>query len=143
VVRPYAQKAKWKDPEQPVKWLTDMFNKCGPAGARAAWLHCCLHLRSRPTARISPGPPAPAAPLPACRYVPGTIFEMRKSFSHITPLGTMNWVTTLVNILEGCLRPENLSNKADQGLFEMYFVFAIIWAFGGALVEKDGINYRR
>jgi hypothetical protein len=25
----------------------------------------------------------------------------------------------------------------------MYFVFAMIWAFGGALVEKDGINYRR
>jgi hypothetical protein len=25
----------------------------------------------------------------------------------------------------------------------MYFVFACIWAFGGALVEKDGINYRR
>ncbi len=103
MVRPYAQKAKWKDPEQPVKWLTDMFNK----------------------------------------YVPGTIFEMRKSFSHITPLGTMNWVTTLVNILEGCLKPENLSNKADQALFEMYFVFAVIWAFGGALVEKDGIAYRK
>ena len=25
----------------------------------------------------------------------------------------------------------------------MYFVFAAIWAFGGALVEKDGIDYRR
>lgn len=50
---------------------------------------------------------------------------------------------TLVNILEGILRPENLSNKAEQGLFEMYFVFAAIWAFGGALVDKDGISYRR
>jgi dynein heavy chain len=30
-----------------------------------------------------------------------------------------------------------------QSLFEMYFVFAAIWAFGGALVEKDGINYRK
>jgi dynein heavy chain len=28
-------------------------------------------------------------------------------------------------------------------MFEMYFVFAMIWAFGGALCEKDGINYRR
>lgn len=25
----------------------------------------------------------------------------------------------------------------------MYFVFAAIWAFGGALVEKDGTDYRR
>lgn len=50
---------------------------------------------------------------------------------------------TLVNILEGVLKPESLSNKGEQGLFEMYFVFAAIWAFGGALVDKDGINYRR
>jgi hypothetical protein len=75
--------------------------------------------------------------------VPDTIFEMKKSYRHITPLSTMNFVTTLTNILEGVLKPENLSNKADQALFEMYFVFAAIWAFGGALVEKDGIDYRR
>jgi hypothetical protein len=55
----------------------------------------------------------------------------------------MNLVTTLVNTLEGLLKPENLSNKADQPLFETYFVFAAIWAFGGALVEKDGVDYRR
>eukprot|EP00879_Flechtneria_rotunda_P027778 GHRR01029772.1.p1 GENE.GHRR01029772.1~~GHRR01029772.1.p1 ORF type:complete len:1069 (+),score=390.30 GHRR01029772.1:36-3209(+) len=103
VVRPYAEKAKWKDPNQPVKWLSDMCDK----------------------------------------YVPDTIFEMKKSFSHITPLSTMNFITTLTNILEGVMNPENLSNKSEQGLFEMYFVFAAIWAFGGALVEKDGINYRR
>eukprot|EP00877_Chromochloris_zofingiensis_P015255 jgi/Chrzof1/9984/Cz04g22250.t1 len=103
VVKPYAEKAKWKDPSLPVKWLSELFDK----------------------------------------YVPESTFEMKKSFSHITPLGTMNFITTLVNILEGVLRPDNLSNKADQALFEMYFVFAAIWAFGGALVEKDGINYRR
>ena len=74
-------------------------------------------------------------------YVPGALFEMKKSYSHITPLGTMNWVTSLVNILEGCIKPENLNNKADASLFEMYFVFAMIWAFGGGLTEKDGINY--
>eukprot|EP00967_Tisochrysis_lutea_P092860 scaffold133997_cov20-Tisochrysis_lutea.AAC.3 len=67
---------------------------------------------------------------------------MKKSYNHITPLATMNFVTTLVNILEGCLKPENISNRADQALFEMYFVFGLIWAFGGALCEKDGINYR-
>lgn len=77
------------------------------------------------------------------KYVPDTIFEMKKSYRHITPLSTMNFVTTLTNILEGVLKPDNLSNKAEQSLFEMYFVFAAIWAFGGALVEKDGIDYRR
>ncbi|CAD7704939.1 unnamed protein product [Ostreobium quekettii] len=103
VARPYAVAAKWKDPDVPVGWLAEMFDK----------------------------------------YVGPSIFEMKKSFSTITPLATMNFVTTLVNILEGCLKPENVSNKADQALFEMYFAFAMIWAFGSALCEKDGINYRK
>lgn len=103
VVKDYAVRAKWKDPELPVQWLSDYFD----------------------------------------RYIPDTILEMKKSFSPITPLGTMNHVTSLTHILEGCLKPETLSNKADQSLFEMYFVFAVIWAFGGALCEKDGINYRQ
>ncbi|KAK9817742.1 hypothetical protein WJX72_001478 [[Myrmecia] bisecta] len=103
VVRPYAEKAKWKDPEQPVSWMKEMFT----------------------------------------RYVPPTIFEMKKSFSPITPLNTMNYVTTLVNILEGCLKPENMNNKTEQAMFEVVFVFAMIWAFGGALCEKDGISYRK
>jgi dynein heavy chain, axonemal len=103
IAKPYAEKAKWKDPTVPVGWLREMFDK----------------------------------------YVPPTIFEMKKAYSHITPLATMNFCNTLVNILEGCLRPENLNSKADHGMFEMYFVFAMVWAFGGALCEKDGINYRK
>lgn len=27
------------------------------------------------------------------KYLPNTIHEMKKSFSHITPLGTMNFIT--------------------------------------------------
>lgn len=100
--RPYADKAKWKDVEQPIGWMRDLFVK----------------------------------------YVPPTIFEMKKAYSPVTPLNAMNYVTTLVNILEGCLKPENLNNKADQPMFEMMFAFAMIWAFGGALCEKDGISYR-
>lgn len=44
---------------------------------------------------------------------------------------------------QGLLRPENLPAKAEQPLFEMAFVFACVWAFGGALCEKDGIKYRQ
>lgn len=100
--RPYAEKAKWKDVEQPITWMRELFAK----------------------------------------YVPPTIFEMKKSYSPVTPLNAMNYVTTLVNILEGCLKPDNLNNKADQPMFEMMFAFGMIWAFGGALCEKDGISYR-
>jgi hypothetical protein len=58
--RPYAEKAKWTDPEAPSRLLRELFAK----------------------------------------YVPATIFEMRKSFSHIVPLGAMNFVGTLCSILE-------------------------------------------
>lgn len=55
--------------------------------------------------------PAPA-PLPAAQA------WLRASPRHDPPPpllpGTMNLVTTLVNTLEGLLKPENLSNKADQ-----------------------------
>ena len=61
------------------------------------------------------------------KYIPPTIIEMKKSYSHVTPLSTMNFLTTMVNILEGCIKPENVNNKADQAMFEMYFVFALIW----------------
>ncbi|KAI3429649.1 hypothetical protein D9Q98_005734 [Chlorella vulgaris] len=77
------------------------------------------------------------------KYVPPTVFEMRKTFSHIVPLGPMNFVGTLCSIIEGLLRPENLPAKADPALFEMAFVFACVWAFGGALCEKDGVKYRQ
>ena len=77
------------------------------------------------------------------KYVPDTLFEMRKSYVAITPLNTMNYVTSLVNILEGLLKPENLNNKATQELFELYFVFAMVWAFGSGMCEKDGIHYKR
>ena len=67
--RAYADKAKWADPEQPLRWLRELFGK----------------------------------------YVPPTLFELRRSFSHVVPLGTMNFVTTLCHILEvgrlvGCAR---------------------------------------
>lgn len=78
------------------------------------------------------------------KYCPATIFEIKRAYDHITPLNTMNFVTALVNILEGCLMLDNsITNKADQPLFELLFVFAIIWSFGGALNEKDGVSYRK
>lgn len=104
VMPEYAAKAKWKDPTQPGKWVTELVEK----------------------------------------YCPTAIFEMKKAYDHITPLNTMNFVTSLTNVLEGCLMLDGaISNKADAALFEMLFVFAMVWAFGGGLNEKDGINYRR
>jgi dynein heavy chain, axonemal len=78
------------------------------------------------------------------KYCPAAVTEMKRAYDHVTPLNTMNFINTLTNILEGCLMLDaSVTNKADQPLFEMLFAFAMIWAFGGALTEKDGINYKR
>ena len=77
------------------------------------------------------------------KYVPATLEAIRKNFSYITPLPKMNLVSTLTNILEGLFTAENLSNKSEQVHFEQYFYFAMIWAFGGGLSTKDGIDYRK
>ena len=76
------------------------------------------------------------------KYVPDALIEMKKNFSYVTPLTVMNLVGTLTSILEGVVTPQNINNKCDETVFETYFAFAFIWSFGGALSEKDGINYR-
>ena len=63
---------------------------------------------------------------------------MKKDFQHITPLETMNFCTTLTNILTGMLKKENLNAKADQAAFETYFVLAMVWAFGGGCWMDGG-----
>lgn len=43
------------------------------------------------------------------KYLPNTIFEMMKSFSHITPLGTMNFVTVSWPVSAQCtMQPTGL-----------------------------------
>lgn len=77
------------------------------------------------------------------RYLPDAIFEMKARYQHITPLNTMNFVTSVVNIMEGLLDPESVNPRSDPAIFETCLVFAMIWAFGGALCTKDGVDYRR
>ena len=55
----------------------------------------------------------------------------------------MNFCTTLVNILEGMLKPEHLNAKADQVAFESYFVLAMVLGVWCRPCEKDGIDYRK
>jgi len=77
------------------------------------------------------------------KNLPDAIFEMKARYSHVTPLNTMNFITTLINVFEGMLDPVALSSKADPKVFEMILVFSMVWAFGGGLIAKDGVDYRR
>eukprot|EP00698_Gefionella_okellyi_P005145 TRINITY_DN1471_c0_g1_i4.p1 TRINITY_DN1471_c0_g1~~TRINITY_DN1471_c0_g1_i4.p1 ORF type:complete len:2448 (+),score=753.76 TRINITY_DN1471_c0_g1_i4:538-7881(+) len=77
------------------------------------------------------------------KYVPTTLDFIRKSIKHAIAILGFNMVQTLCNILQGLLVPANIpkEKEGDMLLYEQYFVFAAVWAFGGALAEKDGVNY--
>lgn len=53
------------------------------------------------------------------KYVPDAIFEMKARYQHVTPLNTMNFVTSLVNIIEGMLDPAVIGPKSDPAIFEV------------------------
>ncbi|KAI8587105.1 dynein heavy chain and region D6 of dynein motor-domain-containing protein [Geranomyces variabilis] len=51
-------------------------------------------------------------------------------------------VVTLCNILEGLLTPQNTPKGCDKEWFEVYFVFAAVWAFGGCVFQDQMTDYR-
>lgn len=46
-------------------------------------------------------------------------------------------VQTLCYLLECLLTPENTPPDCAKELYELYFVFAAVWAFGGALFQDQ------
>ena len=51
-------------------------------------------------------------------------------------------IQTLCYLLETLLTPENTPPDTAKDIYELYFVFAAIWAFGGFLF-KDEVCYRK
>ncbi|OHS95209.1 Dynein heavy chain family protein [Tritrichomonas foetus] len=74
-------------------------------------------------------------------YVPRTIEIMHNTLQHIVPLTDVGMVHTLCRLLEGLLTEKNVPANADASLYELYFVFAAVWAFGGAC-DDQGRDYR-
>ena len=48
-------------------------------------------------------------------------------------------IKMLCYLLEGMLVPENTPPDCNKELYELYFVFAAVWAFGGAMFQ-DQVN---
>jgi len=70
------------------------------------------------------------------RYVEGTLNYIKKSCKFTVPITNMSMVMTLCKALKPLIEanPKNL---------EYIFVYAIVWSLGGALNEKDGVDYRK
>ena len=70
------------------------------------------------------------------RYTPKTLSYLRKSCKFLIPIVEINLVVSLCNMLESLL-------VGEIKALEYWFVFCIIWAVGGCLAEKDGIDYKK
>lgn len=77
------------------------------------------------------------------KYVEKTLLHLKLHCVTLTPVLEFNMVQSLCHMLEGLLTPKNVpENSTDKMLFELFFCFAAVWAFGGALAIKDGEDYR-
>ncbi|MGH0146062.1 UNVERIFIED_CONTAM: hypothetical protein FKN15_007605 [Acipenser sinensis] len=76
------------------------------------------------------------------KYVPYCLEQVRCNLKTITPIPENSMVQTLCSLLECLLTPENTPPDSPRELYETYFVFACVWAFGGALFQDQLIDYR-
>ena len=76
-------------------------------------------------------------------YVKPTLRWLVKTVSPIVSLQDMNFVQTLLYMLDGTLTPQVLGSEAADAI-EKAFVFAMIWSMGSALtVTDDGTDNRK
>ncbi|XP_008293045.1 dynein heavy chain 11, axonemal [Stegastes partitus] len=76
------------------------------------------------------------------KYVPRCLEQMKNSFKTITPIPENSMVQTLCTLLDCLLTPENIPSESPREIYETYFTFACIWAFGGALYQDQLHDYR-
>ncbi|KAJ3249578.1 hypothetical protein HDU78_000105 [Chytriomyces hyalinus] len=76
------------------------------------------------------------------RYVNITLDALRSGKFKMANVEEFSLVVALCNILEGLLTPVNTPKGCDKEWFEIYFVFAAVWAFGGCVFQDQIIDYR-
>ncbi|KAL7890701.1 hypothetical protein AOLI_G00001770 [Acnodon oligacanthus] len=76
------------------------------------------------------------------KYVPYCLEQVRCNLKTITPIPETSMVQTLCCLLDCLLTDENTPADSPRELYEIYFVFSCVWAFGGALFQDHLIDYR-
>ncbi|VDK33899.1 unnamed protein product [Taenia asiatica] len=75
-------------------------------------------------------------------YVPTCLEVLRTRFKTTVPLVELGYVQTLCNLLEVHLTPTNTPPDTPKEVYEAFFVFCAVWAFGGALVQDQLVDHR-
>ncbi|KAM3605484.1 uncharacterized protein V6R79_026173 [Siganus canaliculatus] len=76
------------------------------------------------------------------KYVPYCLEQVRCNLKTITPIPENSIVQTLCSLLDCLLTEDNTPADSPRELYEIYFVFACVWAFGGALFQDHLNDYR-
>ena len=75
------------------------------------------------------------------KYVPTCLDTMKVRFKKITPIADISHLQMLCFLLECMLTPENTPPDTSKEVYELYFVFCCVWAFGGCLFQ-DQVSLR-
>lgn len=76
------------------------------------------------------------------KYIPTIQEAMKHRFKKITPIPQITHVETLCQLMECLIVPQNIPSDATKDLFELYFVFALVWSYGSALALDGNIDHR-
>ncbi|KAL8567586.1 hypothetical protein ACOMHN_054399 [Nucella lapillus] len=71
------------------------------------------------------------------KYVPMLLEVLRTRFKKITPIVEISHVQMLCDLLDCHLTLENTPPDSPKELYELYFAFCCIWAFGGCLFQDQ------
>ncbi|XP_036920260.1 dynein heavy chain 17, axonemal [Sturnira hondurensis] len=76
------------------------------------------------------------------KYLPLCLDKLRFGFKRITPVPEVTVIQTILYLLECLLTEKNAPPDSPKELYELYFVFACFWAFGGAMFQDQLVDYR-
>eukprot|EP01028_Stygiella_incarcerata_P003513 TRINITY_DN1708_c0_g1_i1.p1 TRINITY_DN1708_c0_g1~~TRINITY_DN1708_c0_g1_i1.p1 ORF type:complete len:4499 (-),score=1316.34 TRINITY_DN1708_c0_g1_i1:2775-16271(-) len=75
------------------------------------------------------------------KYIAPTLVHVRRFFRSVIPITDMCYIETICRLLDYLLQ-NVVPGETDKEIYELYFVFACVWAFGGSLTVKDNVDYR-
>ncbi|KFP53735.1 Dynein heavy chain 17, axonemal, partial [Cathartes aura] len=76
------------------------------------------------------------------KYLPVCLEKLKSGFKKITPIPEVTVIQTVLYLLECLLTPQTAPPDSPRELYELYFVFACSWAFGGAMFQDQLVDYR-
>ncbi|XP_067860662.1 dynein axonemal heavy chain 17-like [Heptranchias perlo] len=76
------------------------------------------------------------------KYLPTCLEKVRTGFKKITPIPEITMVQTVLQLMECLLTPVNAPADSPKELYELYFVFACVWGFGGSMFQDQLVDYR-